>query len=287
MSYNVAFTNANGISINLNDRVNTYSMVGISNDLMPGFEFQESSSPLIHGSIVNAARISQRDYLLPIMVIDADRGSVMSRIRTMLSILDPRKGDGQLRITNEGVTRVLNCRYRSGLSSDGTGPDQFTNWIRGVIDFYASDPYFYAASPITLQVSGDWSPYNFFPILPVRFAASSSTVTATLTNSGDVEAWPVITITGPGTHFHVTNHTSGKFIVVDTTLLTGESLIIDTRPRTRSIRDGDGVNRFAYLTPASSLFPMKQGNNQVEVEIVGGNGNTSVTVMYTPAYLTV
>jgi phage-related protein len=287
MSYGVTFINSEGISINLNDGVNCFAMTGISNDLMPEFEFQESSSPLIHGSIINAARIKQRDYLLPIMFIDADRASVLARIRSTAKYLDPRLGDGQLHITSDGIERVLTCRYRSGLSSDGQGEDQYTNYIKGVIDFYASDPYFYAASPTIMQVSGDWSPRSFFPILPVLIANSTNSASATLSNGGDVDAWSIITITGPGSYFCITNHTSGKFIIINTTILAGETLIIDTRPRTRGVRDGNGVNKFDYLSADSALFPMIRGSNFVEIEIVGGSASTSVKVQYTPAFFTV
>jgi hypothetical protein len=287
MAYKITFTNSEGVSVNLNDNVNTFALVGVSNDLMPFFDFQEHTSPLIAGSIVTAVRVQSRDFSLPILIMDASRDTALARTRQILRLLNPLLGDGKLTITNGAETRVLTCRYRDGITSDGAGEAQFSNFVRVVLTFRAADPFFYSPAASQLIATQVVSVTNFFPILPVRLATSSNTVEATLTNAGDVDAWPVIQVLGPATKILIQNLSTVKHIEISTTLTASETLTIDTRPRTRSIRDNLGVNRFSTITPQSSIFPLKKGSNRMSLQITGGDANSRVTVTYIPAYLSV
>lgn len=287
MAYSIIFTNPEGVAINLNDQVNTFALVGISNDLMPFFDFQEHMSPLIPGSMVSAVRVQPRDFSLPILIMDASHDTVLARTRQILKLLNPMLGDGVLRIASGSTERVLNCRYRDGITSDGTGDQQFSNYIRSVLTFRAADPFFYSKNSQQLIGTQVATIQNFFPILPVRIATSSAMLVAILNNAGDVEAWPVTVIQGPATNILIQNITTGKHIQINTGLLDDETLTIDTRPRTRSVRDGLGVNRFSAVTPQSAMFSLVKGSNTVSIQITGGNENSRVTITYTPAFLTI
>lgn len=284
MAFSVSFTNSEGITVNLNDEVNTFTLVGVSNDLMPFFQFQEHASPLIPGSVVTAVRIQPREFVLPVMIMGDDPEDARERARSIFNILNPLLGDGQLKITRGDQTRILYCRYRDGLSSDGNGEEQFNNYVRAVLTFLAADPFFYAPNPVELVAKQVFGPQPFFPIFPLVLAKSSNNTEATLNNAGGVDAWPIIEITGPGTRFVVTNQTTGKHIEIASEVQAGEVITIDTRPRTRSVRDHTGANRFALLTAASSMFPLKKGNNFVSIEIYGGDENTRIVFSYVPTY---
>jgi phage-related protein len=287
MAFDITFTNSEGIVVNLNDQVNTFALVGISNDLMPFFDFQEHTSPMIPGSIVTAVRVQPRDFSLPILISDSNRDTALARTRQMLKLLNPILGDGTLKVVNGNIVRVLTCRYRDGITSDGTGDQQFTNYVKAVLTFRAADPFFYSQNQQQLIGTQVTTLENFFPILPVRLSTSSNIVNAVLNNAGDVDAWPVIVVDGPATNIYIENATTGKHIEIATGLNADEKLTIDTRPRTRSIRDNLGVNRFSAITPQSSMWSLKKGANTVSIQITGGDQNSRVTITYTPAFLTV
>lgn len=285
MAFDVTFINAEGTALNLNDGLNTWITIGVANDLMPVFSFQERTSPLIPGSLISSVRVEPRDLVIPIILLEEDRNMALARARQMISILDPRLGDGRLLVANGDETRVLICRLKDGFASDGSGNEQFSDNMRLMLTFRASDPFFYALNSIVLTAGQNFAPKNFFPIFPVLFSQSSVSTNANLINSGNENAWPIITITGPGNSFLITNVTIGKKIEVTTAINAGEVITIDTRPRTRGVRDAFGVNRFSLLTALSSFFPMKKGDNSITIEISGGDVNTLVTVEYTPTYL--
>jgi len=287
MPFSITFTNAKNQSINLNDEVNTFTLTGVGNDLMASFSFQEYQSPMIPGSLIVGTRVNAREFYLPVHIQDASRDTVMNRVRNMVNILNPMLGEGKLTITNGDVTRVINCRYKSGLESDGTGNEQFTNYVRGVISFYASDPYFYAPSTVQSIVTADYNPPPFFPIFPITFPDPSVFNEVNINNSGQVDSWPVIKFIGQGTNFKVNNSTLNRHIEITSTLLAGEQIIVDARPRTRSVRDLTGANRFSSMTSTSRIFQLAPGNNRLEVSITGSTDDTMVIIEYTPVYLSV
>lgn len=285
MAFSAVFTNPNGLSVNLTDNINIYTPIGMDGELMPPFGFQESSSPLIPGSVITAVYVTPRVLAWPLIIRDMNREALLARIREMLSILNPQLGDGQLLVTNGSNSRVLYCRYRGGISA--INESQGITTTRQVLNFFAADPFWYAPSSTELTAQQNFAPINFFPVLPITLATSAMTTTAALENDGDVPAYPVITILGPATNVIVTNTTTGKLVEINSSIAAGETITIDARPRTRSVRDQDGDNRFSLLTAESSMWALEIGTNNVEIEISGGDANTRVSVSYTPAYLTV
>lgn len=285
MAFSAVFTNPNGLSVNLTDNINIYTPIGMDGELMPPFGFQESSSPLIPGSVITAVYVTPRVLAWPLIIRDMNREALLARIREILSILNPQLGDGQLLVTNGSNSRVLYCRYRGGISA--INESQGITTTRQVLNFFAADPFWYAPSSTELTAQQNFAPINFFPVLPITLATSAITTTAALENDGDVPAYPVITILGPATNVIVTNTTTGKLVEINSSIAAGETITIDARPRTRSVRDQDGDNRFSLLTAESSMWALEIGTNNVEIEISGGDANTRVSVSYTPAYLTV
>ena len=291
MAAKVWFTRPDGVSVDLNDQVNTFAMVGLDGEMMPGFEFQEATSPLIAGSVVQAVRAQPRTFDLPVMVLDVDWPGALARARNLAKSLNPGLGEGKLYMNfsaDPAAARYMNCRYREGWSGDGNEENQFSHYIRAALRFYAADPFWYDLSPVALWTTNPITTAIFFgaTFFPIAFQASAGNASATLTNNGDVPAWPVFAITGPGTRFVATNTTTGKVLDVNATLAAGDTLTIDTRPRTRSVKDGAGVNRFAYLTAGSSLWGLAPGANEVTLAITSGTAASGFSMAADVPYLT-
>ena len=284
--FEISFINPDGITINLNNKVNTSLMVGLMGDLMPEFDYQEEFAPQIEGSIITAVKAKPRIFSFPLVVFDSTEQAVIDRIAELSKHMDPRLGDGYIKVKHGTKYRILYCRLTSGLNSDGIGESQFESYVKTVLIFKASDPYFYDFTPTQIQVDGDFSPKNFFPIFPIQFSSDTTFVTSNLNNSGDVDSWAIFRITGAGTRFVITNLTTGKFIDIDNELESGETITIDCRPRTRSVKDGTGANVFHYMTPTSKIFPIVPGTNQLKFEIYGGDATSSIVVEYRNSYLT-
>lgn len=277
----------NGTEIDLNDQTNTNVMVGITGDFMPEYKLIEQRSPVVAGAYVMDVAIEPRDLHLPVIIQDENRALLMERVRAMMRSLSPDAGEGRLVINSDGVERVLYCRYKSGLKDDGNAQDQQANYVKAMLTFRASDPFFYAPESNSVQFSNTTEFPGFFPILPVILVNPRIYAQAEINNPGDVYAWPLITVTGPGKNIEIANLTTSKFMKFDLTLPAGVKLVVNTRPRFRSVKSGSGSNMFHFLTPDSALFPLQRGINVIRIAMTDVSESSLVQFMFTPAYLSV
>ena len=183
-------------------------------------------------------------------------------------------GEGTLTVV-EGTWagRRLRCVYEAGL-------DEWAEMNRrvnqGVLLFRAAWPYWEDSNEFTVDTDQDDTLHTWFPFLPLVFGASDAFSLFTVDNTGDVDAWPVITVYGPGEDVSVTNVTTGASWTVTGPLLPGSVLEVDHRPGHKTVRL-DGVNAFDQLTETSSLWPLRRGVNQVEVGTIDTDVDTLIT----------
>lgn len=126
---------------------------------------------------------------------------------------------------------------------------------------------------------------QFFPIFPLTLVNSSLFASLTVANDGDVVAWPIWTIEGPGSSISIRNQSTGAILsLTGVSLLAGESIQIDTRPNRRSITKA-GVNLFPYLSSTSTLWSLQRGDNGIQVEMGGTTDASRTTLRFTERYL--
>jgi hypothetical protein len=132
----------------------------------------------------------------------------------------------------------------------------------------------------TLYKSG-----SFFPFFPLTLLNSSLFASVTAQNDGDVDAWPIWTIEGPGSSILLRNQTTGKVLSLPSVTLTaGQQVQIDTRPNRRSVTVL-GVNGFSSLSSDSNLWPLVSGANGISIEMGGTGADSRVTLRFTERYL--
>jgi hypothetical protein len=143
----------------------------------------------------------------------------------------------------------------------------------------ASDPAIYdnALSSETLDVFAASAGLSYPVTYPKAYGASGSGAGTTVTNSGDWETWPVLTISGPSsgtlTNPIVENVTTGFKIALTAnggaSITTGQTLIIDTHPASRSIAFSTGASRRGKMSTDSDWWPLESGNNELRFRASG------------------
>jgi hypothetical protein len=260
----------------------------------PGVRFQEDGIPEQDGARLRAVFFDVREFVLPIWVIGATDADVRTNIRSLVRSMNPKRGDGKIRVTSPlGDQREITCRVASGFdSSERIGDTTGAVGQMFPLAFKAHDPYWTEAADI---VAGPWqvgtSSGSFFPIFPIRLSSSEVFAQVTIDNLGDDDAWPVWTITGPGSSPKVKNLTTGKTTDLGSYFITaGETVTIDTRPtgsNQKTVTSNINGNLYTRLTAASDLWPLIQGTNQVSVEMgTAAAGVTSVQMARRHRYLT-
>jgi hypothetical protein len=202
--------------------------------------------------------------------------SVVEELRDWFDTGNERdRNPGYLRITrpHDDAVRQVACYYAGGLEGDlNTGAP---TWAPLVVSLVAPDPYW---TP-TVPEERTYGPADMLDPL-------------TILQDGDFDAYPIWTISGPAHTIVLSHQTSGKAIVVNAngglTLLTGETLTIDTRPAnqrtTLPVIDGNGVSRFDRVAAGSALFWLPPGVNHFTVYAEGVSGNTTFHLAWLPRY---
>jgi len=139
-----------------------------------------------------------------------------------------------------------------------TGNQQVTNIDRGTV----------VPSPVPSPLTG-------------LAVVSSGTDPLLISNAGNANAYPIFTITGPGTTFTVSNSTTGEQFTIAATLAAGETIVIDTWNKT-VLKGTDSI--LGSLT--GYFFAIRPGSNTLTFSVSSGSdSNTKLQTVFKNTYL--
>ena len=188
-----------------------------------------------------------------------------------------------LRVTRaDGAVREIEGVYAGGL--DGDDSAGISTWQLAMLNLYCPEAYWRDVTATVVTFTSGTGVSTWFPYWPYDLTPSAIFSEETITNTGQIETWPVWTITGPGSNPTVTNLTTGETLVLSgLTLAAGDVVTIDTSERgstAKTILDQNGVNLWPYATTASALWPLEVGANEILVELDGATGASAVELSY-------
>ena len=283
-------------------------LTGFSNSLWPGiimmpgatgldappFELHADDSPNLDGGIFRDARAVAREIMLPIYLYGIDRRTIRDMKSRLVSSLNPKKGYCVLKfVEGDSTPRYLRCYYKAGMEGSEAQDDAGFTWKKFGIQLTAYDPYFYSDDVQVAQWAfGSGTPFlsdtnPFFPLhLNVGIVGGSK---VDITNPGDIEAWPKWELTGPikafqfispdGKSFGISASGDGSDVVP-----LNRTLIIDTRPGYKTLRDDQGTNYWPKLDSNPELWPIPEGQSTCTVNLVPGATTARVRVSFQPRY---
>lgn len=282
----VSFTDPAGAVTKFSDWANGWALQPGAKGLdMPAYTFTQDESPGIDGYAVRQVRAQGKEIALPIAFwADDSRAAYLTRRRTLIRSLNPKRGEGTLTVTQaDGTARTIGARYTAGLEGDESLDAAGARWCMGVLTFGCPSP-FWLGPEVTTEwrsaVSG-----TFFPILPLVVGPSQVLGSVTVDNDGDDDAFPVWTITGPATAISLTNVTTGEVLVLTHTITVGDTVVIDTRERQQTALLNGTTNLWGDLSDASTMWALEPGTNDLTLTVTGSTSNTRVRMTYQPRYL--
>ena len=149
-----------------------------------------------------------------------------------------------------GSVRSLHCRY--GTDNDpsfGTDPS-LLGWALYGVNLVAEDP-FWVGRTIGREFSPGGNSAAFLSSAGLWINRGDTTASASVTNLGDVDAWPIYTIFGPTTSVDI--GVSGQLIQVHFVIPDGKAVIIDTDPLQRTALEAtasrDATSNVLIATP--------------------------------------
>jgi hypothetical protein len=180
-----------------------------------------------------------------------------------------------------GSTRYLSARPVSELPEEAIDPylNHGTVLTYGMV---ADDPWWYGADIVetfgaTEEPLPFYGPRGYGP--PFYLASSATPGAAVITNSGDVEQWPVWTFYGATPRFSA--RVDGQLIAGEFPIADGDWIRVDTRPYKKSALTSAGINVTRDLT--SRRFAPVPSGADVPVEVLT-YGDSQSTLTLTPKF---
>jgi len=238
-----------------------------------------SEAPTIDGSQWEGARIGRGQVFLPLEVHAADSATFLVEHEAFMQSLKPRQ-QGVLRVSRpDGQWREIGCRYESGADlAIELDPVKSHRAVYG-ITWATPDPY-WSGAPVSVTFVQPVAT-TFFPGPPFTIGAGSSLNSATVTNPGDEDAYPVWRITGPFTSFTV--GVGAAVVSMTRTVTAGGWIEIDMTPRALTIVDNAGVDRWDDVT-AVEFAPIPPGEVDLVTTMVGSFAGSAASLTFTPRY---
>jgi hypothetical protein len=262
------------------ETVTIAALVDVKGRMMPTVANLFVTVPQSNGGRWQSARHEIRTITIPV----AGPGPILERdeLRRWAAVLDPVKGPGTLAVTSgPSAGRQITCVYDAGLDTMG---EQYAALSEPVLIFRAGDPYWEDATERSSTATINSKAFPWFPFLPLVLGSSDVFAQLTIVNDGDVDAWPVVTITGPGTDLTVTNKTTGLAWTLSGAIGSTSTAIVDTRPGHKTARV-DGFNAFGRLTDTSVLWPLVPGPNSVSIGFASGTAASKVVFAWRDRWL--
>ncbi|WJN63272.1 Dit-like tail protein [Streptomyces phage phiScoe54] len=230
------------------------------------------------GAMYRRTRVLARDIDIPLDIVASNRDElkqILSRLAQLLAgpcTLRLVEDDGSSWSTQ--VVRVGGGEYVYGENTIGEKD------VQTVITFRAGDPYWTSSVATTQQIGGTSTASPFMAnIMSMPVASSQAIGDIALENTGDVPAYPVWTIYGPGDNFKAISPT-GETLWWKGSLTSTQKLIVDTRAGT--VKREDGSNQYGLLAPAPRFWAVEPGISTCTASFLNTTSASKITVAWQP-----
>ena len=182
----------------------------------------------------------------------------------------------------DGSARQIQVFTTSGLNTPEVG---IHNTLY-TFTLQTPDPFWYNLDVNQLLFSIS-NATGILPLLPIRFASGSVIGAVNVLNNGGESAYPVWTITGPGTPT-ITNITTGRSFSLSAPISSGHVVQIVTQPGKQSAVDTTNATNIwdsLVLSTPRDLWPLVPGNNSINIAMAGSTLATSIGLSWRNRWL--
>jgi hypothetical protein len=191
----------------------------------------------------------------------------------------PRPGYLQIQ-RPDGTSRQIAVYTTSGLTNPDVGLNNMSSFS---FTLQTPDPYWQDSVPNSASFSSASTSPGILPILPVGLSSSNIGADIPIVNNGNSQAWPVWTITGPGTPT-VKNLTSGRQWSLNTSITAGHVVQVVTKPGQQMAVDvTSSTNIWDQLVlggTLSNLWSLMSGTNIINISVPGATAATLVRLSW-------
>lgn len=251
---------------------------GVRGFNMPPIDRFTSSSPALAGSRFRGWQAREREVFWPITVFrNTDAADWVEHDSRFWDGMHPDR-EGVWAVTSPKGTRRLRLSFANDADHAMDLMPTLVGFQQYNLYLTAHDPYWFGD-----EEARAWkqeAPVQFFggatgkaPLFHIMTGSQLST--ATMTNAGDVDAWPVWEVSGPASS--VTVGVGDRTVTAPITIAEGSKLIIDTDPARRSVLL-DGVNVYQDLS-SWDFAPIPAGESRPLSLAMNGTGSVAARIV--------
>jgi len=228
---------------------------------IPKFRGNDLRVPLQHGNRWIKKRFDSRKVVLSMWIKGVGRADLDDNIDEFLTAIGQPGLHTLSRTLRSGETRLAQAELCTEIHFVRKNP----GYAKFALELELPDPFFYATGQTT-----DNRTFSASPIVWTHFNAGSAPATNL-----------VITLEGPLSNPVLRNHNNGIWIQYIGTILSGESVVLDTKHYTCLQGDQNMISIVKHGGDAYWMI-LDAGDNsmELETEMIGG----TVTIEYYPAY---
>jgi hypothetical protein len=124
---------------------------------------------------------------------------------------------------------------------------------------------------------------GILPLLPVFLGGGTVLGTSLVVNDGGAIAYPVWTITGPGTPT-IQNITTGRQWSLGTAIPAGQIVTVSTVPNQQYVYNNTTATSWwnnLVISTSRDLWSLQVGDNQINIQLSGATANSSIQLSWT------
>lgn len=249
--------------------------------------------PGLPGAVPLGVRVEPRDVTVPVEWWADTRAELLARRRAFDAALlrdaralasDPRAPLTAVITTERGERpRVIRGVYVGGAEGSEKLEEAGLTWQSWAFTLRCPWPYLSALEPERLEWGVTGAATTFFPILPLRLSSTALFGVSVVAVAGDIDTYPVWTITGPVTAVDAQSAT-GRWRL-EYSVPAARSVTIDTTPGATAAVLDDGTNLWPYLA-YDQMWPLSPGVQEVTVSAEGAGVGAIVSAEYYPQWAT-
>jgi len=244
---------------------------GVKGLKLPTFKNLASVSARQDGQVHRGTRWDPRTVVLPYFVGDVGGVSTQGFVQ------------GDWRALDRAVEQSMSTENVSWLTviSDIGGYRTLQVRMMGApTELDTVDPGGQGAQHYSADFIADMPWYLGMPIA-VSFTGAGALGTASVSNPGDQQCWPVFTVYGPGQYILGCDPTR---LTIIPTLTSGQTAVYDTNPSRPTLVDGNGANLWPQLTSRPLRAALPSGTSRPLYLYYNGAGTPQVDVALTPRF---
>ena len=275
----LTYINSNGEHISFGS--GEYELMEVSGFSAAEITVLTSAGYMQNGATYRASQLGGRLFTITIDdVRDSYEDLAESRME-LAKVLNPLL-TGRLYINNGIDQYFTDCVIYEGLTPINAQGDTSQEYE---IAFYSAYPFIRGSIEHSIKMAGFQGGLTLPYSLPYSLGTQGDI--ATINYAGSIGAPLLVEFRGPAVHPRITKKQTGEYIAVNTTLLDGETLWIDTTPKAIAVYTLDGGgNKVAAdqkTDPLSTYFGLTAGQNTIE--FAANSGTPTVYLHWYDQYM--